>query len=55
LVEGNKAALDWRITFTSGGSEPASVEVCDLWEVADDGKLLSLTQFTGTHMLARYL
>ena len=34
LVDGNRAALHWRITFTSGDSEPATVELCDLWEVA---------------------
>jgi ketosteroid isomerase-like protein len=55
LVDGNRAALHWRVTFTSGGSEPATVELCDLWEVADDGKLLSLTQFTDTQLIARYL
>jgi len=55
LVDGNTAALHWRITFTSGDSEPATVELCDLWEIADDGKLKSLTQFTDTQLLARYL
>jgi ketosteroid isomerase-like protein len=55
LVDGNCAALHWRITFTSRDSEPATVELCDLWEVADDGKLKSLTQFTDTQLLARYL
>ena len=55
LVDGNRAALHLRVTFTSGESEPATVELCELWEVADDGKLLSLTQFTDTQMVARYL
>jgi ketosteroid isomerase-like protein len=55
LVDGNRAALHWRITFTSGDSAPATVELCDLWEVAEDGKLVSLTQFTDTQLLARYL
>jgi ketosteroid isomerase-like protein len=55
LVDGNRVALHWRVTFTSGESDPATVELCDLWEVADDGKLLSLTQFTDTQLIARYL
>jgi ketosteroid isomerase-like protein len=55
LVDGNQAALHWRVTFTSGDSEPATVELCDLWDVTDDGKLKSLTQFTDTQMLAGYL
>jgi ketosteroid isomerase-like protein len=55
LIDGNRAALHWRVTFTSGDSDPATVELCDLWEVADDGKLVSLTQFTDTQMVARYL
>ena len=55
LVDGNKAALHWRVTFTSGDREPATIELCDLWEIADDGKLLSLTQFTDTQMLTGYL
>lgn len=55
LVEGNRAAVHWRVTFTSGESDPATIELCDLWEVADDGKLLSLTQFTDTQLLTRYL
>ena len=55
LVDGNRVALHWRITFSAGESEPDIVEVCDLWEVDDDGKLKSLTQFTDTQMLASYL
>jgi ketosteroid isomerase-like protein len=55
LVDGNRAALHWRVTFTSGESDPATVELCDLWEVAADGKLVSLTQFTDTQLVASYL
>ena len=55
LIDGNRAALHWRITFSSGEGAPADVEVCDLWQVDDDGKLVSLIQFTDTQLLASYL
>jgi len=51
VVEGNMAAIHWRVTFSTGGCAPLTTEICDLWTIRDDGKVVSLLQFTDTAML----
>ncbi len=55
LVEGNRAAVRWRVTASSGGGPAVTTEIFDLWELTEDGRAVSLVQFTDTAMLAGLL
>ncbi|MCW3836545.1 nuclear transport factor 2 family protein [Sphingomonas canadensis] len=51
IVEGLRAALHWRITFSTGAASIANTELCDFWEFTPEGKVRSLVQFTDTALL----
>ncbi len=55
LVEGNSAAVHWRVTFSTQGKEPVTTEMYDLWSFDEDGKVTSLLQFTDTALLKSML
>lgn len=55
VVEGNKAAVRTRITASFMGGRPVKTELYDLWEINDAGKVVSLTQFTDTALLAKVM
>jgi len=51
VVQGNKAAVHWRITVSVPGKAPVTTELLDLFEFDDDGKAKSLTQFADTALI----
>jgi len=51
VVEGNMAAIHWRVTFSTAGCAPLTTEISDLWTIGEDGKAVSLLQFTDTALL----
>ena len=53
IVEGNRAAIRWRIDFSIGGGPVTTTEVLDLWTFDEDGKIADLLQFVDTALLAR--
>ena len=55
VVEGNAAAVHWRVTISTKGGPKHTTELYDLWKFQDDGKALSLTQFGDSALLNRML
>ena len=51
VVEGNKAAVRWRIKVSKPGEEPETTELFDLVTLTDDGRIASLVQFTDTALV----
>ena len=52
IVEGNRAAILWNVTMSSGASGERPSQLYDLWELDDDGKARSLIQFADTALVA---
>ena len=52
IVEGNKAAVLWNVTMSSGESGECLSQLYDLWELDDDGRAQSLIQFADTALVA---
>lgn len=55
VVEGNRAAIHWRLCVSCGESAAIETELLDLWELSPEGQLLSLVQFTDTAQMAELL
>ena len=55
VVEGNKAAVLWRVILTYNDGEKVNAELCDLWTIGDDGKFTSLLQFGDAALVAHVL
>lgn len=55
VVEGNKAAVLWRVVLTYDDGEKVNAEFYDLWTIGDDGKLTSLLQFGDAALVAHVL
>jgi len=55
IVEGNTAAVHWRVTFSTAKGGRAESELYDLWKFNPDGKAQSLLQFGDTALLNRLL
>jgi ketosteroid isomerase-like protein len=55
LVDGLRAAVHWKVTFSTQGRPPATTELYDLWHFDEDGKVASLLQFTDTALLSSQL
>jgi ketosteroid isomerase-like protein len=53
IVDGDKAAVLWKLTVSYRGGEPVTTEVCDIWTVDADGKMTSLLQFVDTSLVAK--
>lgn len=53
IVEGDKAAVRWRIRLSYQDGEPVTTEACDLWTFGPDGKMTSLLQFVDTSLVAK--
>jgi ketosteroid isomerase-like protein len=53
IVEGNRAAIRWRIDFSIGGGPVTPTEVLDLWTFDQQGRIADLVQFVDTGLLAR--
>jgi len=53
LVDGNNAAVHWRVTLSTKGGSPETTELYDFWEFSAKGKAKSLTQFADTALLHR--
>lgn len=51
VIEGNRAALHWRIAVSTPDKPQISTEIAEFWEFTDDGKAKSLTQFVDTATL----
>jgi len=52
-VEGNFAAIRWRIKMSTKDGQTATTELFDLWEFNKAGKAKSLIQFGDTALLER--
>jgi ketosteroid isomerase-like protein len=55
LVEGNRAAIRWRIDVSLGGGPVRTTEVFDLWTFDGEGRITDLVQFVDTALLMRML
>ncbi|NYT42724.1 hypothetical protein HZY97_18260 [Sphingomonas sp. R-74633] len=55
VVEGNRAAIHWRLRVSAGDGPAVDTEILDLWQLSPEGKLLSLVQFTDTAQMAALL
>jgi len=53
VVEGNRAAIHWRVTLTPLGGPTVVTELYDLWTLDDNGKVQSLLQFCDTGLIAQ--
>ena len=53
IVEGDKAAVRWKLTVSYHGGEPVTTEACDIWTLDADGKMASLLQFVDTSLVAK--
>lgn len=53
VVDGNTAAVHWRVKMSTEKGRTATVELFDLWKFDKAGKATSLTQFTDTALLER--
>lgn len=55
VVEGDSAAIHWRVRVSTPGGEPVEAEIYDLWRFAASGRVASLVQFTDTALIVRML
>ena len=55
IVEGDAAAVLWRVLVSTRGGEPVTTEIYDLWKFDADGKVTSLLQFADTALIAKML
>ncbi|HYG47309.1 MAG TPA: nuclear transport factor 2 family protein [Allosphingosinicella sp.] len=55
IVEGDRAAVRWRIDFSIGGGPVATTEILDLWTFDEEGRIADLVQFVDTALLERML
>lgn len=55
VVEGNRAAIIWEVTLSSGASGKHLTRFFDLWELDDEGRARSLIQFIDTSLIASLL
>ncbi len=52
IVEGDQAAVHWKVILSHHGGAPITTEFCDFWTIGDDGKATSLLQFVDTALAA---
>jgi len=55
IVEGDQAAVHWRVTVSRPGGQKVSTELYDLWTIGKDGKLTSVLQFVDTALVVRLM
>lgn len=55
LVEGNVAAVHWRIRASRPGAAAVDSELFDLWTFDEDGKIASVVEFGDTALMAQLL
>jgi ketosteroid isomerase-like protein len=55
VVEGNTAAIHWRVRVSAGDCEPVETELFDLFKIGPGGEILSLVQFGDTALIAHLL
>ncbi len=55
VVEGNRAAIRWRVEFSVQDGPVETTDLADFWEFDDDGRAISLIQFVDTAMLGDML
>jgi ketosteroid isomerase-like protein len=53
VVEGDKAAVLWKVEVSYAGGQPVTTEIYDLWTMGADGKLTSVVQFVDTALAAK--
>jgi ketosteroid isomerase-like protein len=53
IIDGNRAAVRWRIDFSIAGGPVATTEVFDLWTFDEQARIADLVQFVDTALLAR--
>ncbi len=47
-IEENRAAVHWRVVMRFKGGEPFEIELFDLWEFGEDGRITKGSQFFDT-------
>lgn len=55
VVDGDKAAVMWRVELSPAGGARVTTQLYDLWTMGEDGKLTSLVQFGDTALMAKLL
>ena len=55
VVEGNVAAVHWRVRASTGGGPQVDTELFDLWTFNDEGKIASVVEFGDTALMAQML
>jgi len=55
IVEGNRAAIRWRVDFSIQDGPSGTTELADFWEFDDEGRATSLIQFLDTAKLGEML
>lgn len=55
VVEGDRAAVRWRIDFSIAGGPVATTEILDLWRFDEEARIVDLVQFVDTALLVRML
>lgn len=55
LVDDGTAVIHWQASVSTGGQEPVTTELCDLWTFDEQGRLKSLVQFVDTALLVQML
>lgn len=51
IVEDNRAAILWRVTFSVGDGPTGTTGLYDLWQFDEEGRPCSLLQFVDTALL----
>ena len=51
IVEGHRAAILWRVTFSVGNGPVGTTGLYDLWQFDEEGRPSSLLQFVDTALL----
>lgn len=55
FVDGNKAAMHWRVRFSTRLHAPETMELSEVFEFDDAGKLVSIVEFGDTARLSAIL
>jgi ketosteroid isomerase-like protein len=55
IVEGDKAAIRWRVSVSRGDGPREVTQIFELWTFDASGKVVSLVDFADTGLIARLL
>ena len=55
LIQGNVAMIQWRVSASVRGGEPAESELLDIWRFDASGKIESIVEFADTALMLQML